>query len=52
MEQGYLMDTNAVIDYLNNRLPAKSSDFIDGITVNISVITRMELLAWKKATPE
>ena len=52
MEQGYLIDTNAAIDYLQNRLPAKANDIIDGNRINMSVITRMELLAWKKATSE
>jgi len=45
MGKGYLIDTNAVIDYLDNKLPAKANAFIDGIQPNISVITRIELLA-------
>ena len=49
MGKGYLIDTNAVIDYLDNKLPAKANAFIDGIHPNISVITRIELLAWPGA---
>ena len=52
MEQGYLIDTNAVIDYLDNKLPVANSGLIDEITSQISVITRMELLSWANATIE
>jgi predicted nucleic acid-binding protein len=52
MEQKYLMDTNAVIDYLNNKLPDSSANLIDSITAQISVITSMELLSWQKSTSE
>ena len=41
---------NAVIEYLNGKLPASSLAFIDGHPVEISVITRIELLAWPGAT--
>jgi len=50
MEQKYLMDTNAVIDYLDNKLPDNSAKLIDKIDAQVSVITRMELLSWHKAT--
>lgn len=46
----YLMDTNAVIDYLNGKLPASCVAAIDENVIEISVITRMELLAWPGAT--
>ena len=49
MGKEYLIDTNAVIDYLDNKLPAKANAFIDGNRPNISVITRIELLAWSGA---
>ncbi|MGF1637039.1 MAG: type II toxin-antitoxin system VapC family toxin [Cyclobacteriaceae bacterium] len=52
MEQEYLIDTNAVIDYLDNKLPKHGSDLIEGITTRISVITRIELLVWINATTE
>ncbi|MEK6615318.1 MAG: type II toxin-antitoxin system VapC family toxin [Bacteroidota bacterium] len=37
-------------DYLDNKLPNNSADLIDRIDNQISVITRMELLSWHKAT--
>ncbi len=50
MGKGYLTDTNIIIYYLGEiQLSAKALDFIDGIFTeekNISVITRMELLAF------
>lgn len=52
MEEGYLIDTNTAIDYLDNRLPTNSASLVDGITAQISVITRMELLGWPNATAE
>ena len=45
----YLIDTNAVIDYLDDKLPDTGNDLIDGISTHISVITRIELLAWHDA---
>lgn len=50
MEQRYLVDTNATIDYLDNKLPDNGASLIDSIVVQISVITRMELLGWINAT--
>jgi len=50
MEQKYLIDTNTAIDYLDNKLPDKANSLIDSIESFISVITRMELLAWPGAT--
>lgn len=52
MEQRYLIDTNTVIDYLDNKLPINSSNLIDLIASQISVITRIELLGWSNATSE
>lgn len=49
MEQRYLTDTNVVIDYLNNKLPDNASDLLDERELEISVITRMELLSWRNA---
>lgn len=45
----YLIDTNAAIDYLNNQLPNIAASLLDEETLSMSVITRMELLAWRKA---
>ena len=52
MGQGYLVDTNTIIDYLENKLPEKSNKLIDNITIQFSVISRIELLVWKKATED
>lgn len=50
MENGYLIDTNAIIDYLESKLPEKSNQLLDNIKFQLSVISRVELLAWPKAT--
>jgi predicted nucleic acid-binding protein len=52
MGQGYLIDTNAIIDYLQDKLPEKSALFIEKIDFQLSVISRMELLAWPNATDQ
>jgi hypothetical protein len=50
MEQPrYLIDTNAVIDYLGSRLPASGMDFMDTVVdavPNVSVITKIEVLGF------
>jgi predicted nucleic acid-binding protein len=50
VEDGYLIDTNAIIDYLESKLPEKSNQLLDNIKFQLSVISRVELLAWPKAT--
>jgi len=50
MGKRYLIDTNIVIDYLENKLPEPSLSLIDRLSIQISVITRIELLVWPKAT--
>ena len=52
MGKEYLIDTNSVIDYLDNKLPSNANELIDGVDSRISVITRMELLAWPGADKE
>jgi predicted nucleic acid-binding protein len=52
MGKEYLIDTNSVIDYLDNKLPGTANELIDGIDSKISIITRMELLAWPGASKE
>lgn len=53
MGTGYLIDTNAVIEYLNNTLPEQAGNFIDNLVqIHLSVITRMELLSWRGATTQ
>jgi predicted nucleic acid-binding protein len=50
MEQPqYLIDTNAVIDYLGNKLPASGMDFMNTVidaVPNISVVTKIEVLGF------
>jgi predicted nucleic acid-binding protein len=46
----YLIDTNAVIDYLGKILPPKGMDFMNNVidaVPNISVITKIEVLGFK-----
>jgi predicted nucleic acid-binding protein len=51
MGQGFLMDTNVVIGYLSNQIPATGASAIDQLPGIISVITRIELLGWYRASP-
>ena len=51
MRQGYLMDTNVIIDVLDNALPANSLAFVATLPPVISEVKRMELLGWPNATP-
>jgi predicted nucleic acid-binding protein len=48
----FILDTNAVIDFLGNRLPESASVFLENIEPIISVITRIEVLGWYRATDE
>ena len=48
----YLIDSNAVIDYLGNLLPPVGTNFMDNIIPAISTITRIEILGWYNATPQ
>lgn len=50
MGQGFLMDTNVIIDVLDNALPANGIAFIATLPPIVSEVTRMELLGWPKAT--
>jgi predicted nucleic acid-binding protein len=52
MEQGYLIDTNVIIDYLGNKLPSKNLEFIDRNKLRISIISKIEVLSWSKATSD
>lgn len=48
----YLIDTNAVIDYLGNRLPPSGMAFMNQVIDNvpaISIITKIELLSFNAA---
>lgn len=50
MEQTqYLIDTNAVIDYLGRKFPASGMDFMNGVVdviPNVSVVTKIEVLGF------
>lgn len=50
MEQPqYLIDTNAVIDYLGNKLPFSGMDFMNKVideVPNVSVVTKIEVLGF------
>lgn len=49
MEKRFLIDTSAVIKFLNESFPMKSLEFLDEILDKeciISFITQIELLAW------
>lgn len=48
----YLIDTNIAIYYLNNELPEGTANELDKQTLSMSVITRMELLAYRNADDE
>lgn len=52
MGKEYVIDTNSVIDYLDNKLPDNANALIDSVDSRISVITRMELLAWPGASEQ
>ena len=54
MAERYLIDTSLVIKYLNNSLPQNAIDFLDlvlDIEINISFVTKIELLVWNPANP-
>ena len=49
MEQKYLLDTNAVLDFMGGKLPNKSMVLLSKIIddqINISAINKMELLGF------
>ena len=48
----YLIDTSTVIDYLDNKLPSNAANMLDGEELEMSVISRMELLSWPNAEPK
>jgi predicted nucleic acid-binding protein len=51
--KGYLIDTNAAIDYIGEAMPLKGLTFMDYIIdkeYSISVISRIELYAYSKLT--
>ena len=48
-QQQYLIDTNVVIDYLGNKLPAPGMNFLNGVIDSVpyvSIICKIELLGF------
>ncbi|EKR62740.1 PIN domain protein [Leptospira weilii str. 2006001853] len=52
MELKFLLDTNVVIDHLANELPEPAANFIDNLLPAVSIISKIELLGWHKASKE
>ena len=51
MGKRYLLDTNAILDYMGNKLPFKAKNNLAQIIdeeINISVIIKIELLGFSK----
>lgn len=46
------MDTNVIIDYLGDKLPARSKAFLNDIDIIISDVTKVEILGWHNASAE
>jgi predicted nucleic acid-binding protein len=52
-QQQYLIDTNAVIDYLGEKLPASGMAFMNGVIDDVplvSVVTKIEVLGFNAPT--
>ncbi|HEX5151456.1 MAG TPA: hypothetical protein VFW07_08400 [Parafilimonas sp.] len=55
MAKGYLIDTSAVIKYLNQTFPETAVIFINNIVdseSNISFISQIELQVWNPSNPK
>lgn len=55
MESKYLIDTCAVIKYLNNLFSIEAISFMDKLVDDdskVSFITKIELLVWKTSNPD
>ena len=55
MGQKYLIDTSAVIKYLDEIFPSNALSFMDALVdkdSHVSFITKIELLAWNPPIPE
>lgn len=52
MGQQYIIDSNVVIDYLGNKLPPNGTAFINKLMPVISIISRIEILGWYRASSE
>lgn len=55
MEERFLIDTSAIIKYLNGVLPAHGLTFLDNIAANeliISFVSEIELQSWDPVNPD
>ena len=55
MAERFLIDSSAAIKYLNNSLPIRSITFLDkelDKEINLSIITKVEILAWNAPTSD
>jgi predicted nucleic acid-binding protein len=52
MGKRYLIDSNAIIDFCNGRLPINGRNFLMGISPEISIVTNIELFATKNISQE
>jgi predicted nucleic acid-binding protein len=52
MEQGYLIDTNVIIDNFGNKLTEKAQVFLNSFEPVISAVTKIEVLGWRHASRE
>jgi predicted nucleic acid-binding protein len=50
MEQRYLIDTNVIIDNFGNRLTSEGKNLLFSIDINLSAVTKIELLGWRNAS--
>jgi len=52
MGQRILADSNCVIDYLDNKLPENAIVLLESAQIELSIINKIELLAWHAASSE
>lgn len=52
MEQRYLIDTNVIIDNFGNKLTENAKTLLHSVDLNVSAVTKIELLGWINATKE
>ncbi len=52
MEQGYLIDTNVIIDNFGNKPSTNAKILLFSIDLTISAVTKIEVLGWINASKE
>ena len=55
MGEKYLIDTSTLIKYIKNTLPQSSLNFLDdefNRAINLSIVTKVEVLAWSPANSQ